>query len=110
MRGCGSYPRGFSDAVLFVGKTDQEVSVVCPSASVPSNAIRCDAGWKAFRVQGELDFSLTGILAGIASVLSDAKIGIFAVSTYRTDYILTKKEAFDQALSALTAAGYEIRR
>lgn len=98
----------FSDAVLFVGKTDEEVSVVCQSASVPSNAIRCDAGWKAFRVQGELDFSLTGILAGIAAVLSDANIGIFAVSTYRTDYILTKKEAFDQALSALTAAGYKI--
>ena len=81
-----------------------------PKRKRSANAIRCDAGWKAFRVQGELDFSLTGILAGIASVLSDAKIGIFAVSTYRTDYVLTKKDAFDQALSALIAAGYEIRR
>ena len=97
----------FSDAVLFVGKTDEEVSVVCQSASVPTNAIRCDGGWRAFRVQGELE---TGILAGIASVLSDANIGIFAVSTYRTDYILTKKEAFDRALSALTAAGYDVLR
>ena len=41
----------------------------------------CNDGWKAFRIQGVLDFSLIGILAKIATVLADNGISIFAVST-----------------------------
>ncbi len=36
----------------------------------------------------------------------DNKIGIFAVSTYNTDYILTKADNYDRELSVLEAAGY----
>jgi hypothetical protein len=63
-------------------------------------------GWRAMRVVGTLDFSLTGILSGIATALADAKIGIFAVSTYDTDYILVKQENLDRAVEALKEAGY----
>ncbi len=52
----------------------------------------CNDGWKAFRIQGVLDFSLIGILAKIATVLADNGISIFAVSTYNTDYVLIKKK------------------
>lgn len=92
----------------FIGSTDQEKSLVCPAEDVPGNAIDIDAGWRAFRIAGQLDFSLIGILARIAAVLAEAKIGIFAVSTYNTDYIFIKKENFHRALSALKAAEYEI--
>jgi hypothetical protein len=100
----------FSDEFCFVGKTDAELSLVCSAGRIPEKALKSDAGWRAFRIQGELEFSLTGILSGIAAVLADAGIGIFAVSTYRTDYILTKKETFENALSALSVAGYFVLR
>ena len=61
----------------------------------------CDDGWKAFSIQGVLDFSLIGILAKIATVLADNGISIFAVSTYNTDYVLIKKENYQKALDIL---------
>ena len=61
----------------------------------------CDDGWKAFRIQGVLDFSLIGILAKIATVLADNGISIFVVSTYNTDYVLIKKENYQKALDIL---------
>ena len=65
-------------------------------------------GWRAFRIQGVLDFSLVGILSKISALLAENKIGIFAVSTYNTDYVFTKAERFDKAISVLSCAGYEI--
>ena len=64
--------------------------------------------WKAFRICGTLDFSLIGILSRISAILAEHKIGIFAVSTFNTDYILVKKELFETALAALKEAGYSI--
>ncbi len=92
----------------FVCKTDEELSLVCQTEYVPADVIECDNGWRAFRIQGILDFSLIGILAPIAKILADNKIGIFAVSTYNTDYILVKKENFQKALDLLKANGYMI--
>lgn len=92
----------------FIGKTDEEKSLVCITRDVPSNATEVDDGWKAFRIQGVLDFSMIGILSKISGVLAENKIGIFAISTYNTDYILTKKENYEKALRALADAGYDI--
>ena len=92
----------------FTGSTDEEFSLVCPTDMVPENTTDRDDGWCAFRIVGVLDFSLIGILAGISSVLSDAGVGIFAVSTYNTDYVLVKEENLDRAVSALSDVGYSI--
>ena len=93
----------------FVANTDREYSLVCETAGVPATGVIArEDGWCAMRVCGELDFSLIGILAGISQVLAAARVGIFVVSTYDTDYILTKARDLDRALDALTAAGYEI--
>ena len=92
----------------FTGKTDEENSLVCLTGDVPANVTNRDDGWKAFRIKGILDFSLIGILSGIASVLADEGIGIFAVSTYNTDYVFTKAADFDRALEALRRDGHEI--
>ena len=93
----------------FIGKTDEELSLVCPTKNVPDNTTDRDDGWRAFRIEGVLDFSLIGILAKISALLAENKIGIFAVSTYNTDYILTKAEQFDKAIEALENSGYEIK-
>lgn len=92
----------------FIGKTDEEKSLVCRTEDVPANTIERDDGWKAFRIQGILDFSLIGILSNISKVLADNKIGIFAVSTYNTDYVLTKAENFQKAIDVLEKDGYQI--
>lgn len=99
----------YSDEFCFIGKTDEEISLVCNTNSVPKNAMECDNGWKAFRVEGVLDFSLIGILSRISTILAENKIGIFVVSTYNTDYVLTKKENFNRAIKVLESNGYEIR-
>ena len=97
-----------SSGFYFVGKTDEEISLVCKTEDTPAITNERDDGWKGFRIEGVLDFSLIGILSKISSILAENKIGIFAVSTYNTDYILVKKENFERALDVLGAAGYEI--
>lgn len=92
----------------FIGKTDEEKSLVCATSEVPSNVIKKDDGWKAFYIEGVLDFSLIGILAQIASILADNAISIFAVSTYNTDYVLIKRENYQRGLEILKSKGYEI--
>ncbi len=98
----------FTSEFCFVGKTDEELSLVCLSDDLPSNCIVEDSGWRCFRIQGELDFGLVGILAKIASLLADNQIPIFAISTYNTDYILTKKENFQNAMDILAQNEYTI--
>ena len=92
----------------FIGKTDEENSLVCLTSDIPNNVIEHDDHWKAFRIQGILDFSLIGILAQISTLLAEKQIGIFVVSTFNTDYILTKKDDFQKATTALSSAGYSI--
>ena len=93
---------------FFIGKTDEELSLVCKTEDVPAKTIERDDGWKGFRIQGTLDFSLIGILSKLSGILADHKIGIFAVSTYNTDYILVKEENFDRALKVLASEGYTV--
>ena len=100
----------YSDEFCFIGKTDEELSLVCNTNLVPTNAIKCDNGWKAFRIEGVLDFSLIGILSKISTLLAGNEIGIFAVSTYNTDYILIKKENLNKAIEVLEQNGYEVKR
>lgn len=98
----------YQSEYYFIGRTDEENSLVCMTEDVPDNVAERDDGWKAFRIQGTLDFSLIGILSGISALLAENKIGIFVISTYNTDYILTKEEDFPKALKVLLDAGYEI--
>ena len=93
---------------VFTGRTDEEKSLVCPTELVPDNATARDDGWRAFRISVQMDFALIGILARISKILADHGIGIFAVSTFDTDYILTKEENFEKALAALAQEGYGI--
>ncbi|MBR1707252.1 MAG: ACT domain-containing protein [Clostridia bacterium] len=90
----------------FLGKTEDELSLVCKTADTPSETLGREDGWKGFRIQGVLDFSLIGILSKLSGILAEHHIGIFAVSTYNTDYILVKSENFEHALAVLAAQGY----
>ena len=95
-----------STEFFFIGKTDEEISLVCKTEDTPESTIEREDGWKGFRIQGVLDFSLIGILSKITGILADHKIGVFAVSTYNTDYILVKEENFELSLKVLESVGY----
>ena len=92
----------------FTAQTDGECSLVCPIEDVPADTLAREDNWRAFRVRGPLDFSLIGILADISSLLARHGVSIFAVSTYDTDYILTKEVQFDKALTLLAQAGWTV--
>lgn len=97
-----------SQAYCFIGKTNCENSLVCATDSVPANATEREDGWRAFRIVGTLDFSLIGILSKISTILANEKIGIFAISTFNTDYILVKATHFEKSLTVLEKNGYII--
>ena len=99
----------WSAAFCFPQKTDEENSLVCLSEQVPENVTEVQDGWRAFRVKGQMDFSLIGILAGIATVLAEKGISIFAISTFNTDYILVDGEDFEKAADVLKDAGYSMQ-
>ena len=92
----------------FVGKTDEEISLVCKTEDTPDKTTERDDGWRGFRIQGVLDFSLIGILSKLSGILADNHIGVFAVSTYNTDYILVKEENLERALEVLASKGYTL--
>lgn len=98
-----------SEPFVFTGSTDEEKSLVCPTRLVPSELLERSDGWKAFRIEGVLDFSLIGILAKISAILAENGIGIFVVSTFNTDYILTQTDRFEEALRLLSNAGYGVQ-
>jgi hypothetical protein len=88
-------------------RSDSELSIVCPQKFVPAG-IKCESGWRAFKVTGTIPFESAGILTSIANPLADAGISIFAISSYETDYVLVKEENLDKAINILTVTGHNI--
>jgi hypothetical protein len=91
-----------------VNRTVDELSIVCEQSLVPSNT-KSEKNWRALKVEGTLDFALTGILASIANPLAAAKISIFAISTFDTDYVLIRASDLERACSALKEAAFSVR-
>jgi len=99
----------FTREFVFLSKTDDEISLVCESAYAPSKAIASEAGWKALKISGILDFGMIGVIAKIATLLAEVDISIFVISTYNTDYILVKSENFEKSIHVLECNGYVIK-
>ena len=104
----GTEQVNLADDFYFIGRTDEELSLVCRTEHTPSGTLEREDGWRGFRIEGTLDFSLIGILSKLSAILAENGIGIFAVSTYNTDYILVKEDNLPLAMDALSAAGYEV--
>lgn len=91
----------WTDDLVSVTCTGEELSILCRNALVPEG-VTAERGWRAFKVMGPLDFSLFGILARIAVPLAQAKVSIFALSTYDTDYVLVREADLDRAAEVLS--------
>lgn len=88
-------------------RTPDECSVVCSQEDVPE-AIRKEAGWRAFRLKGPIDFSAVGILASLTAPLARSGISLFALSTFDTDYLLVKGDDVKKASLALREEGHRV--
>jgi uncharacterized protein len=97
----------FSAPVYFIGKTQDELSIVVPD-TIAIDSDDSDRDWRALEVLGPLNLSMVGIMAQIGSVLADAKISIFVVSTFETDFFLVKQQDLDNASLALSKNGYKV--
>jgi hypothetical protein len=94
-------------ALWSVTGSADELSVVCGEERVPEG-VRREAGWRALKVAGPLDFALTGVLSAIAAPLAAAGVSVFAVATFDTDYVLVREERLAEAVAALRAAGLAV--
>ena len=92
-----------------VTRTSDELSIVCPEQNTPSD-VCCEGGWNALKLAGPFAFELTGILTAVATPLAEAEIGIFAISTYDTDYVLVKAAQLDRAIEVLEEQGHRVHR
>lgn len=89
-----------------VTRTHREVTVVCEEDLVPPGASKKEDGWVCLELEGDWDFSITGVLASITAPHSE--VSIFAISTFETDYVLVKKSFLKKAFHALQGAGIQI--
>lgn len=94
--------------VFSISRTDEELSIVCTTECLPLNEVFSDVenDWKCIKVEGVLDFSLTGILASLANPLAENNISIFAISTFNTDYLLVKSHSIEKAKVVLENDGH----
>ncbi len=97
----------FNTSIFFIGKTHEELSIVVPE-SVHIESEESDIGWRVLEVLGPLQLSMVGIMAQIGNVLANAKISIFIVSTFETDFFLVKHKDFSGAAAALEKEGYKV--
>ena len=92
-----------------VTRTGDELSVVCELSHVPVG-VQSQAGWRVFKVHGPFALSETGVLSALAAPLAKARISLFAVSTFDTDYLLVAGATLSAAIIALEQAGHTIHR
>ena len=90
-----------------VTRSDSELSIVCAEDDLPDDA-RAERGWSALELLGPLDFTLTGVVASLVSPLADAKVPIFVISTFETDYLLVREMDAGRAVAALREAGHAV--
>jgi hypothetical protein len=93
-------------SVFSITRTGDELSIVCEGKFVPSS-VRCERGWRCFKLEGPFPFAMTGVLASVLEPLA-AGVSIFAMSTYDTDYVMVKEKSLAKAVKALRAAGHGV--
>ncbi len=90
-----------------VTRTADELSIVCDDDAVPPGG-KAERGWRAMRVEGPIPFELTGVAAALVAPLAAARISVFLLATFDTDYLLLKEEVFGAAIAILRDAGHDI--
>jgi hypothetical protein len=90
-----------------ITRTGDELSVVTEISRVPPG-VHSQPGWRVFKVHGPFVLSEVGVLASLASPLAEAKVSLFAISTFDTDYLLVNASQLSTAVAALVGAGHKV--
>ncbi len=94
-----------SSPLVSVSRTLDELSIICPEERVPDEVQR-EGGWRCLKILGPLPFFVTGVLASIVVPLAEAKVSVFAFSTFDRDYVLVKEETLALVRRILSARGH----
>jgi len=92
-----------------VTRTDEELSIISEVSLVPPG-VQSQPSWRVLKVHGPFVLSAIGVLSALAAPLAEAKISLFAVSTFDTDYLFVASETLPAAIIALQQAGHTIHR
>jgi len=98
------WPRG---EFVSISRTPAELSVVCDQVHVPAD-VRAERDWRCFEVEGPIPFELVGLAARITKALAEARISVFFVSTFDTDYVMVRSASVDAAITALRSARFDL--
>lgn len=88
-------------------RTAEELSVVVPEHFAPGD-VAASRGWRVIRFAGPMPLDQSGILASVTAPLAAARVSVFAMATYDTDYVLIPDAQRALALAALEAAGHTV--
>ena len=102
-----SVPDWARGAFLSITRTADELSIVCDDDAVPADA-QAERGWRVLKLEGPIPFEMTGVASALLAPLAAARISIFLISTYDTDYLLLKAATFSRAVDVLRGAGYDV--
>jgi hypothetical protein len=102
-----------NDRFFSYNDTSDEVSLILDENAVlqfpPEILQHTNQIWRAFQVdEGPLGFESTGIVSSISHPLARARIPIYYLSTYQTDYTMVEEETLPAAIAALRAAGFTV--
>jgi hypothetical protein len=99
-----SWVRG---AFTSVTRTEDELSIVCDDEAVPED-VQAERGWRALKVLGPIPFEMTGVAAALVAPLAEARISVFLMATFDTDYLLLKEDVFERAVGILRGVGHHV--
>jgi uncharacterized protein len=100
-------PDWIRGAFVTISRTADELSIVCDDDAVPQD-IQAERGWAVFKLHGPIPFQMIGIAAALVNPLAEAKISVFLISTFDTDYLLVKRERLTKAADVLRRAGHDV--
>lgn len=102
-----AFPSWALGSFTSITRTDDELSIVCDAEGVPPQ-VQAERGWRLLKVEGPIPFEVTGVAAALVAPLADARISVFLLATYDTDYLLLKEESFARAVEVLRGAGHTV--
>ena len=107
LNAAAAIPQWARGAFVSISRSADELSVVCEEANVPAD-VKAERDWRCFAVEGPIPFEVVGVAARITNALAEARISVFFVSTYDTDYVLVRSSMVDAATAALRSARFDL--
>ncbi|RDB28499.1 hypothetical protein Hypma_015843 [Hypsizygus marmoreus] len=91
---------------ISITRTDEEISIVGEASQSFPDPVKELSTWTCIKILGPMEHDLIGILAEFTAPLKTAKVPVFAVSTWNTDFVLVPTGSLSEAEVALALDGW----